>query len=390
MTQPPFPTPPPGYGQNPPPVYPPPAPGPAWGAPPPAYSGVPYHPQAGPPPMPGYGPRPPFNTPGPPTMKRSPLPLIIGLAVLGIMGIGAVLALIGGIGAAGSSGVSLPFGKKIAVLEVEGVLGEGPTYGADTAWLREQVQKWAEDDSIKGMVVRINSPGGAVSATQDLYQAIEDFRAAGKPVIASMGDIAASGGFYVAMAADEVYANSGTLTGSVGVIMSFLGYQDLQDKVGLESRVVKSGKYKDIGSGSREMTPEEKALLDEMIRDVFEQFYAVVHDSRYDGARDALARQKNTPSPELTDEDVDTYLRSYCDGRIFSGRQALEYGMVDTLGTLDEAIDAMRKRTGVSDSTGLVHVPVRQRGLFGMFEKRLHALDRITPGTVLFEFRFAM
>ncbi|MDK2973497.1 MAG: protease [Candidatus Sumerlaeota bacterium] len=326
-------------------------------------------------------------------MKRSSVPLIIGLIVLFFVVTMGLVALLAGPALSGgmaSGGFSLPFGERIAILEVEGVLGEGPAYGADTKRLREAVERWTDDPSIKGMVIRINSPGGGVSATQDLYHAVEKF-AAEKPVVVSMGDVAASGGYYLAMAADEVYANSGTLTGSVGVILSFWGYQELTDKIGLEPRTVKSGQFKDIGSGSRPMTEEEKALLNDMIQDVYEQFYAVVYDARAEIARDVIARNSGRPVASVTDEEVDDYLRSYCDGRIFSGNQALEYGMVDKLGTLDEAIEAMKSRLGISaEDVHLVLTPKPTPGLFGKMNQKLEQIGNAAPGSVKLEFRFSM
>jgi protease-4 len=305
-----------------------------------------------------------------------------------------VVALIAGPALSGSAmpsggGFSLPFGERIAILEVEGILGEGPAYGADTKRLRQAVERWTADSSIKGMVIRINSPGGGVSATQDLYRAIEEF-AAEKPVVVSMGDVAASGGYYLAMAADEIYANSGTLTGSVGVIMSFWGYQGLSEKVGLEPRTVKSGKFKDIGSGARPMTEEEKALLDEMVADVYEQFYDVVYQGRSEIAREVLAMDTDRPSAQVTDEEVDAHLRAYCDGRIFSGNQAYEYGMVDQLGTLEDAIEALKGRLGITKEVHLVHTPKPQPGLFGKMNQTLEQMTTAAPGTVKLEFRFTM
>lgn len=332
-------------------------------------------------------------------MRRSAWPFVIGLIALVVIGGMALIPILGGMALGGStshsytsSGGMFSFGDKIGLLEVEGVLGEGPAYGADTIRLREQVERWTQDDSIKGMVIRINSPGGAVSATQDLFDAIEDFKGTGRPVYASMGDVAASGGFYIAMAADEVYANTGTLTGSIGVILSFWGYQDLVDKIGLEARTIKSGEFKDIGSGSRDMTEAEKELLDDMIKNVYEQFYDVVLTSRKDAVRKMLAHEANVKSSAIDEKSVDEYLRGYCDGRIFSGAQAIDYGMIDQIGTLNDALETMMNDLGLDESTPVQPtMQPKPPGLFGKMNQKLDMIENdISPGKVKLEFRFTM
>lgn len=322
-------------------------------------------------------------------MRRSPLPLLIGLVVLVAVVLMALIPIVGGMLTAGGGGATpslFAFGEKIVILEVEGVLGEGPGYGADSKRLREVVQRWAADSSVKGMVLRVNSPGGTVSATQDLFEAINRF-AEEKPVIASMGDIAASGGYYVAMAADEVYANPGTLTGSVGVIMSFWGYKDLVDKIGLEPRTIKSGQFKDIGSGARPMTDEERAMLESTVADVHEQFFEVVSGARFDAAAAVLAAQSGRQPKDITDEEIEAHLRTWCDGRIFSGRQALDSGMVDHVGTFDEALEHLKAHLGVKDTVRIVRTPRPQPSFFGVMR---HQLQNAAPGTVRLEFRFTM
>lgn len=368
------------WQQGAPPAGRPPVPPPTWQAPPPG--------QWGPPP--GQWQQPP-QAPAPRKSRRSILPIVIALVIMGFIGFTALVGMMGMGAGSGGSGFSMPFGEKIVLLEIEGVLGEGELYPADTARLKGIVRKWAEDDSVKGMVIRINSPGGAVSATHDLYEAVQEFRAADKPVYASMGDVAASGGYYMASAADRVYANSGTLTGSVGVILSFWGYKDLVNKVGLEARTIKSGQFKDIGSGSRDLTEEERQLLDEMVVDVFEQFFDIVHDARHDSARDAIAARGERNPDDVTDEEIEQHLRSYCDGRIFSGRQALEYGFVDELGTLDDAVEAMREDLGLSEKATIVHTPKPPpKGLFGIAKQKMEALDHAMPGGAKLEYRFTM
>ncbi|MCB2155856.1 signal peptide peptidase SppA [bacterium] len=325
-------------------------------------------------------------------MKRSPIPLIIGLVVLLFVVFGGVLAVAVGLTSSTSGGSSgFGFGDKIGILDVEGVLGAGPQYGADTEKLKEIVLRWAEDDSVRGMVLRINSPGGGVAATQELFDAIDVFRLDyGKPVYASMGDVAASGGFYVAMGADRVYANPGTLTGSIGVIMSFYKYQDLANKVGLEQRVVKSGQFKDMGSGMRDMTDAERDLLNDMIQNVYEQFYGEVFHARSPVVREMLATQRGVKPVEISDDEVDEFLRGKCDGRIFTGDQALEYGMIDATGTLDVVLSDIKSDLSMKDDAREVREPVKPVGLFGTIKSQVHSLEQMAPGTPKLEFRFTM
>ena len=401
--------PPPQYRPQPPqaaaprPVYPPtqqpPPPSGSAAAPPPGYAPPQQQPPYGyrPQPAPGYGGYPP---PAPRGRSRA-LPIVIGLVIFLFLLVGGAVTLVasmsGGSGTTtGGGGFGLGvLGSRIGILEIEGVIGEGAGYGANTALLVQQVKTWTKNSSIKAIVIRVNSPGGAVSATQDLFAALNDFRASGekgaaRPIIVSMGDIAASGGYYAAMAADKVFANEGTLTGSVGVIMSFYDYQGLQDKIGVHGRTVKSGEFKDMGSGSRDMTEAEKALLDEMVGDVYGQFFDAVVEARADRVREIL----NPTSPSsVTIEEVRAHLAQYCDGRIFSGQQAQRYGMIDELGTLDAAVQEAAKLTGLSATdTPTIRGPVKPTpGLFGLsgMMQRMESIPDKLHGSVKMEYRFA-
>jgi protease-4 len=175
-------------------------------------------------------------------------------------------------------------------------------------------------------VVRVNSPGGVVGPTQEVHQALLKLREAGKPVVASLSSIAASGGYYIAVAADRVYANPGTLTGSIGVIMQFPNVDGLMKKVGVDYVVIKAGQFKDIGNFARPMRPEERQVLQGLLDDVHGQFIDAVATGR-----------------KLKREDV----VRFADGRIFSGVQAKSMSMVDELGGLDDAINAAAKLAGL-------------------------------------------
>ncbi|MEK6599777.1 MAG: signal peptide peptidase SppA [Deltaproteobacteria bacterium] len=208
------------------------------------------------------------------------------------------------------SGGGLPFGDKVAVVEVEGIITEPES-------INKQIKEFGERDDIKAIVVRINSPGGGVGPSQEIYREIKRVSAK-KKVIASMGAVAASGGYYIAAAANKIIANPGTITGSIGVIMEFANAEELLSKIGFKGYVIKSGEYKDIGSPLRSMKEDEKKLLQNVIDDVHRQFVDVVAENR------------------KLKVDV---VKKIADGRIFSGQQAKEIGLIDEIGNFQDAID---------------------------------------------------
>jgi len=201
-------------------------------------------------------------------------------------------------------------GERVAVVELnEPIL-------SSTEIVR-QFKKYRENKSIKAIVFRVDSPGGGVSASQEIYEEVRKTREAGTPVVVSMGSVAASGGYYVSCGASRIVANPGTLTGSIGVIFQFLHFNELMGKIGVDASTFKTGKYKDIGSPFRKTTEDEKKYFDQLLADVYDQFVSVIVTER------KLERSKVLP---------------YADGRVFTGRQALEYGFVDTLGTMQDAV----------------------------------------------------
>ena len=195
------------------------------------------------------------------------------------------------------------FGEKVGIIEVNGIIAESKN-------VLNQLKRFREDNSIKAIVVRINSPGGAVGPSQEIYREIRR-TAAVKKVVASMGTIATSGGYYIAAGANGIVANPGTITGSIGVIMGFTNYEELLHKIGLVPIVVKSGKYKDIGSPVRKMKPEERKILTDFADKIHKQFINDVIDGR------KMDRKK---------------VESLADGRIFTGEESKELGLVDRLG----------------------------------------------------------
>ncbi|MEX1275684.1 MAG: signal peptide peptidase SppA [Bacteroidota bacterium] len=201
-------------------------------------------------------------------------------------------------------------GERVAVVELnEPIL-------SSTEIVR-QFKKYRENKSIKAIVFRVDSPGGGVSASQEIYEEVKKTRDAGKPVVVSMGSVAASGGYYVSCGASRIVANPGTLTGSIGVIFQFLHFNELMEKIGVDASTFKTGKYKDIGSPFRGTTEDEKKYFDQLLADVYDQFVGVIVTER------KLERRK---------------VLQYADGRVFTGKQALEYGFIDTLGTMEDAV----------------------------------------------------
>lgn len=201
-------------------------------------------------------------------------------------------------------------GEKIAIVELK-----EPIVSSED--IVRQFKKYRENKSIRAIVFRVESPGGGVAASQEIYEEVKKTRTAGKPVIVSMGSIAASGGYYVSCGATRIVANPGTLTGSIGVIFQFMHFDQLMKKFGIDATTLKTGKFKDSGSPFRKTTEEEKKYFNILLADVYDQFVTVVAEER-----------------KLKKQEV----MQYADGRVFTGRQALEYGLVDTLGTFEDAV----------------------------------------------------
>ncbi len=277
----------------------------------------------------------PATPPSPPKGGRGPWPWIFGCGCLGLLGIAvffwaAVAALI-----SSASGQQKPFGDKVGVIYITGVIssssGGGP-FGdsvASSERIIEDLRTAGQDSSVKAIVLRINSPGGSASASQEVYQEIMRLRRKGTPVIVSMADLAASGGYYIASAADDIYANSGTITGSIGVIMQSTDMSALFKKIGFNPEVVKSGVHKDMFSPNRPLTPEERIMAKTMILDIYHQFVNDVYEAR---------KSKGLSKPELL---------KIADGRVFTGGQAKKEKLVDHIGTFRDAILAAGKRAGI-------------------------------------------
>lgn len=228
---------------------------------------------------------------------------------------------------------------------------EGPIMGSGT-WL-ESIQRIAADEACKGVLLRIDSPGGAVGASQEVLTAIQALKKKGLPVVVSQGNVAASGGYYISLAGDRIFANPGTLTGSIGVIMQFPEAEALLDKVGIDVYTVKSGDLKDVGNFARKPTPRDLEYLRGVIGDVYEQFLA-----------DILANRKVTRDALL----------KIADGRVITGREALAQGLVDTLGGFQEAKAWLAAKAGLEGEPVLVREPPEKSWVENLLEGRFPSI----------------
>ncbi len=266
---------------------------------------------------------------------------IIGIIIGGAFLIFTAMTFVFFWGLSSSDGVEFGgFGKRIAIVELTGQI-------TSSEEIVGQLKRFADDESVPAIVLRIDSPGGGVAASQEIYNAVGRVRDKGKKVVVSMGSVAASGGLYVAVAADKIVANPGTLTGSIGVIFEFPTVEKLLEKIGIRYEVVKSGEFKDIGSIARTMTKPESEALQTVINDTYDQFVEAVAKGR-----------------SLEKDSV----RAFADGRIFTGRQALELKLVDQLGDLQVALDDAAEMVGMSTPPKTVRIaPRRRTSIFDLF-----------------------
>ena len=257
--------------------------------------------------------------------------LLVLLLIIALVMLGAIVS-------------RIPVGDRVAIISIKGVI-------VNPIPVVRKIERLRKDRSVKALVIRVDSPGGSVGASQEIYRAIERFRAEGKPVVVSMGNIAASGGYYVSAPADYIFANPGTITGSIGVIIQHVAYRELMDKIGVKATTIKTGKFKDTLNPFRELTPEEREYLKETIDEAYEQFLEAI--LKYRGKKISEER-----------------LREVADGRVFTGERAKELGLVDELGGLEDAIEKAKELAGVP----------RAREFFVPQEKSL--LQRVLGGEI--------
>ncbi len=252
--------------------------------------------------------------------------LLIGFCFLGILGI-MVYAFF-------KPDVSI--GQRVALIELEGEI-------VDAREIVRQFKKYSDDGDVAAIVLRIESPGGGITPSQEIFDIVKKTRAKGKPVVASMGSVAASGGYYVACPTDTIVANPGTITGSIGVIIQYPNVDRLLDKIGIRITTIKSGEFKDAPSVYRDTTRAESAFLHGFVMDAYEQFVAAV----------------------ATERRLDTaYVRTLADGRVYTGQQALDKKLVDVLGTYEDAILLAARKGGIEGTPRTVKERKHRPSLF--------------------------
>lgn len=288
-------------------------------------------------------------------MKKSPVFIgIVVIAVIMVIFIGFFLLLTQMVP---RETPTFALGAKVGVVEITGIIGE-------SKGIVRQIKYFVEDGSVKAIVLRVDSPGGGAAASQEIHQEVVKAREM-KPVVASFGGVAASGGYYVACGADKIVANPGTLTGSIGVVMQFANLEELFKKIGYKGYVIKSGPHKDIGSPFREMKPEEKELLQEVIDTVHRQFVR------------AVAEGRKIPVEQIM---------PIADGRIFTGEQAQTMGLVDQLGNLQDTIALAATMGGIKGKPSVIYPRKRKPSLFdylaeGIAQRLREEVDETTrPG----------
>jgi len=226
----------------------------------------------------------------------------------------------------------LAVGSGVGMIEVKGLI-------VDPQETVKQLHTFAKDDRVKAIVLRIDSPGGVVGPSQEIYEEVKKVSAK-KKVVVSMGSIAASGGYYIAVPAQTIYANPGTITGSIGVLMKFTNFEGVMDKVGMRAFTLKSGKFKDVGSPLRPMSEEDRAMLQGVIDSTYGQFVK------------AVAEGRKMPVEEIT---------RIADGRILTGEQAKAAKLVDKLGTLQDAIAEAGRLAGIKEEPQVIYPPKKKR-----------------------------
>lgn len=266
--------------------------------------------------------------------------IFLGLFIMGMVFVAvSFLVFASAIKRDGGEYISGGNGDKIAIVEINDVIvSSEKTVG--------EIKRFREDKSIKAIILRVNTPGGGVAASQEIYEEVKKTRDSGKIIVVSMGSIAASGGYYISMGSSLIIANPGTLTGSIGVIAQFMSIKDLADKLGITQTTIKSGNLKDAGSPFRQMNDSDKAYFQDVVDNSFGQFLEVVSKERK--------------------MDMET-LKKYANGRVFTGLQAKEYGLIDSLGTFEDAIRITSKMAGIEGEPRIV----REKKKFSFFEELL-------------------
>ena len=269
-------------------------------------------------------------------MKASPV--FIGIMVIGIVLIVFLLLVFTVTRLTGEGNSLFVVGDRVGIVNIEGMIDESRT-------IISQISRFKKDKGVKAIVLRIDSPGGAVGPSQEIYEEVEKVRDK-KKVVVSMGSIATSGSYYIACAADQIIANPGTITGSIGVVMEYTDVEELMGKIGFKNVIIKSGEYKDVMSSYRRITSRERDMLQGVVDNVHNQFV------------EAIAKGRKLRKGEVA---------SIADGRLFSGEQAKALGLVDALGNLQDAIATAAEIAGIKGEPKVVHPPKERPSLLDYF-----------------------
>jgi protease-4 len=285
-------------------------------------------------------------------MSKSTRWFLVILGVLALLTTGFVFLLISlaGISGGGRETVTSGSGERIALVEIRDVI-------VSSEEVVRQLKKYRDDRGIKAILLRLDSPGGGVVASQEIYEEVKKTRDGGKPIVVSMGSVAASGAYYIACGANRIVANRGTLTGSIGVISEFLQLQDALGKIGVGVKTVKAGRMKDVGSMTRKMSEQDERYLQGLLNEVHRQFIDVVREERKLSGERAV---------------------SLADGRVFTGEQAVDLGLVDTLGTYEDAVGVVAALAGIEGTPALVRERKRKSWWEGVFGEAGEAVAGIT------------
>jgi protease-4 len=235
--------------------------------------------------------------------------------------------------------VKLTRTDQIGVIPVQGVIFDSESFIRD-------LNKIASNRDIRAIILHINSPGGGTVASQEMYYAVKKIKEKYDfPVVSVLSTLGASGGYYLALASDSIYAMPGTMTGSIGVIMDFPEWTEAMEKIGVRMNVVKSGEYKDTGSPYREFTDQDKAYYQDLVNDVYDQFKMAVAESRH---------------MEMS------HVEKLSNGKVYSGRQALKLGLIDHIGTLQDAVDDLTHQLGLSDKPQIIRPKEEKMTLYNL------------------------
>ncbi|HTZ96382.1 MAG TPA: signal peptide peptidase SppA [Terriglobales bacterium] len=262
---------------------------------------------------------------------------------------------------AGGEQSSLGFGDKIGVIDLEGVI-------LDPGTIVPQLKKFGDDDSIKAIIIRVNSPGGGVAASEEIYRAVKRLRDEKKKrIVASISTVGASGAYYVSSATNKIFADNGSIVGSIGVIAEWVNYGDLMRWIKLKPEVLKVGEFKDTGDPTREMTPAERAYMQSLIDNMYGQFVQAVADGRHAKVED---------------------IKSIADGRVWTGQEALSMHLIDQVGDFQAAVDDTAKSVGITGEPNLVR-PEKNRQtlldlLFGDVSQWLPTREKLLENQVGF------